>query len=151
MPEDNVSVVRSLFDVFDQGEFTELSVGYSAWRRRGGIEGRRSWLEDRNGKGTVTDRVVDGEGDGLAVGAEAEPVGALPVLDGDGCCHAELGPDIAAAVRALVDEVHGSLLPLPAPVAPARFDLLRRPPTGRLVDFSMRGLRQRSERSMRNR
>lgn len=56
----------------------------------------------------MPDRVVDGQDDGLAVGADAKPVCALPVLDGDGGCHAELGPDIAAAVGTLVDEVHGS-------------------------------------------
>jgi hypothetical protein len=75
---------------------------------------RRPWLEDGDGRGTVTDRVVDGQDDGLAVGAEAEPVGTLPVLDGDGRCDAELGHDIAAAVRALVNEVHGRSFPLPA-------------------------------------
>ena len=55
----------------------------------------------------MPERVVEGQGDGLAVGAQAEPLCALPVLDGDGRRNAELGPDIPAAVRALVDKVHG--------------------------------------------
>jgi hypothetical protein len=68
---------------------------------------RRSWTEGRDGKRTVTDRVVDGKHDRLAVGADAEPIGALPVLDRDGRRHPKFGADIAAAVRTLVDEVHG--------------------------------------------
>jgi hypothetical protein len=84
----------------------------------------------------VTNRVVDGEDDRLDVGADAEPVGALSVLNGDGCRHPEFGPDVAAAVRALVDEAW-PLLPSPAPVAPARFGLLTAStsrPAGGLLD-----------------
>jgi hypothetical protein len=60
-----------------------------------------------DGMGTVSDRVVDGQDDRLAVGADAESVRALAVLDGDGCRNSQFRLHIAAAVGALVDEVHG--------------------------------------------
>ena len=73
----------------------------------------------------MPDRVVDGQYEPLAVGADAKPVCALPVLNSDGGCHAELGPDIATAVGTLVDVVHGGSFRSPRRLDPARLALLR--------------------------
>ena len=73
----------------------------------------------------MPDRVVDRQYEALAVGADAKPVCAFPVLNRDGGCHAELGPDIAPAVGTLVDVVHRGSFRSPRRLDPARLALLR--------------------------
>jgi hypothetical protein len=75
-------------------------------RSASGLLSRHSRAEC-DGKRPMPGRVVDRHHDRLAAGADAESVGALAVLDGDCRRHAKLGADIAAAVRALMEEVHG--------------------------------------------